>query len=47
MCRNLHDTKYLLEEQLEEARVRLDGLVDAEKRIVDLKRQLHDVSEVS
>ena len=44
--RVLHETKDLLEEQLESTRDRLDGLVDAEKKIIDLKRQLHDFTEV-
>ncbi|XP_076815424.1 girdin-like isoform X2 [Clavelina lepadiformis] len=43
--RVLHETKDLLEEQLESTRDRLDGLVDAEKKIIDLKRQLHDFTE--
>nr|XP_026692572.1 girdin [Ciona intestinalis] len=41
----LHETKTLVEEQLEETRTRLDGLMESEKRIVELKRQLHEMTQ--
>jgi len=42
----LHETKTLLEDQLESTRTRLDGLLDAEKKIIELKQLIHDASQV-
>ncbi|XP_039255086.2 girdin-like isoform X3 [Styela clava] len=43
--RVLHETKAMLDEQLETAQSRLDELVDTEKKIIDLKRQISSLME--
>lgn len=45
--RELHETKAMLEDELELAHSRLDELVDAEKKIVDLKERISQLLEVS
>nr|CAB3228757.1 girdin [Phallusia mammillata] len=43
--RILHDTKNLLEEQLESTRSRLDDLVDVEKKMIEMKQQIHEMTQ--